>query len=384
MKHLRQVIATIISMAFFYNKDKKQRIYDLLKEYSVFDIFNVKQFEKTPVRKNSVLLVETNRCHGEVISAYFKYFQDLGYNVDIIMHNVIYNEKHFTRHDISKVNIFHCLSTAMHKMLKSTKMEKYKAIFIMTPMNYTFAFQSVFDIFPELTRFNNLYIVAHNTPNIESYYQDFNQTHIFGLGRRLNDYPSTNPHLFGKVQKNSTKHNQTTFITVGGISPKRKNHNILISAIKQLVNAGYDFRVIVVGGGGKIPGITNEIKKYIITPGRQVGEKMFQFMEQSDFFLPLWDKNNPEHDKYKTNQVSGSPQLIYGFNKIPIVQQEFAEFYDFDNTNAIIYTGDNLAAAMESAIVMTDQEYKKIYNGLDKLSREVYNESKENIRAKIK
>ena len=107
-------------------------------------------------------------------------------------------------------------------------------------------------------------------------------------------------------------------------------------------------------------------------------------MEQSDFFLPLWDKNNPDHNKYKTNQISGSPQLIYGFNKIPIVQQEFAEFYDFNNTNSIIYQDDNLARAMEHAIQMTDQQYKKIYDKLNELSNEVYDESQKNIKSKIK
>lgn len=382
MKHIKHLIAQIISL-FVFNKTKKQHVYQSIAEFGIFDVFNTRKFKKTPVRKNSVLLIETNGCHGEVISAYFKYFQDNGYNVDLVIHNVIYHENHFSRHDISKINIFHMFTTAMHTIFKSKKMDMYKAIIIMTPMNYTFKSQSVLDMFPELKRFKNLYILAHNSPNLETHYKDFKQTHIFGLGRRLNKYPATNPHLFGRIHKNSKRHTPVTFITVGGISPKRKNHNILISAIKTLADSGYNFKVIIVGGG-KMPNLPNDIKKYIIAPGRQVGEQMFRFMEQSDFFLPLWDKNNPDHNKYKTNQISGSPQLIYGFNKIPIVQQEFAEFYDFNNTNSIIYQDDNLARAMEHAIQMTDQQYKKIYDKLNELSNEVYDESQKNIKSKIK
>ena len=131
-----------------------------------------------------------------------------------------------------------------------------------------------------------------------------------------------------------------------------------------------------------MPNISDEIKPFIIATGRQIAESMYQYMEQSDFFLTLWDKKDPTHDKYRTNLISGSPQLIYGFNKIPVTQKEFADFYDFDKTNAIVYTDDGLIAAMEQAILMTDTQYLKLYKGLEKLSQEVYNESKENI-AKI-
>lgn len=103
-------------------------------------------------------------------------------------------------------------------------------------------------------------------------------------------------------------------------------------------------------------------------------------MEQSDFFLTLWDKNDSTHDKYRTNLISGSPQLIFGFNKIPVIQKEFADFYDFDDTNAIVYQGNNLTDAMEQAILMTDNHYTKLYQGLNKLSQEMYNESKNNLK----
>jgi glycosyltransferase involved in cell wall biosynthesis len=271
----------------------------------------------------------------------------------------------------------------MHKIFKSKKMQQYKAIIIMTPMNYTFASQSVLEMFPELNKFDNLYTIAHNTRDIDNKYKNFNQKHIFGLGRRLKDFPCTNPHLFGNIQKNSTKHNPTTFITVGGINPKRKNHDILLSATQELVTKGLDFKVIIVGDG-KLKNIPDSIKNNIIVTGRQISHNMFTLMESSDFFLTLWDKNNPDHNKYKTDQVSGSPQLIYAFNKIPLVQKEFADFYDFNDKNSIIYEDDNLADAMEQAILMNDKQYLKLYNELDKLSKSVYEESKQNIKNLIK
>lgn len=377
MKHIRRLGASIISY-FIFNQEKKKHVYQYLSEFSFFDIPMLRKFQKSPVRKKSVLLIETNACHGEVISAYFQYFTDLGYNVDIIMHDFVYKEKHFTRHDMSNVNVYHCHQTVMRKMFQSKRMNEYKAIFIMTPIN-TATGQSVLTFFPELNRFKNLYVIAHNMPDIAREYKDFDKSHILGLGRKLGKHPSTNPHLFGNVHKNHTRHKPVTFITVGRIDPQIKNHTMLISTVQELVERGYKFKVIVIGEG-KMPAINDKIKPFIITPGRQISENMYQYMEQSDFFLTLWDKNDSTHDKYRTNLISGSPQLIFGFNKIPVIQKEFADFYDFDDTNAIVYQGNNLTDAMEQAILMTDNHYTKLYQGLNKLSQEMYNESKNNLK----
>lgn len=375
MKHLKQIIARIISI--FAPSENKTTTYQKIAGYSFSDKQELKRFIKTPIKNNSVLLIETNRCHGEVISAYWKYLIAAGFNTDLLIHNYLYKEPHFSRHDTSDINIFHCDTTGMHNILQSEKAHKYKHIIIMTPMNYTFETQPVLKLFPELKKFKNLHLICHNTPDIETYYSDFEKSHIFGLGRRLKDFPCTNPHLFGDTEKNTKKHTPTTFITVGGINPQRKNHTILIESIKKLSEKNYNFKVIIVGGGKKIKNIPNNIKKHIILTGRQIGEKMFQYMEQSDFFLTLWDTKNNSH--YKTNTVSGSPQLIYGFNKIPILERSFADFYDFDEENSILYNGDNLSSAMETAIQMNDQEYKNKFEALKATSSDIYNESLQNI-----
>lgn len=383
MKHLQRFIAKTVT-SFIKNKDSKKRTYELIAEFRFFDFIQVNKFNKTPCRENTVLLVETNGCHGEVVSAHWQYFTELGYNVDILMHDFIYNEKHFARQDTSDINIFHCHSTAMHKIFKSKKMEQYKAIVIMTPMNYTFATQPVLEMFPELNKFDNLYTIAHNVSDAEKYLSSFNQKHIFGVGDKLKDYPRLNPILFGKLNKQNKKHNITTFITVGGITKQRKNHDILFKSMEILLDKGYKFNVIIVGSGGKFNNISKKIRPYLYTPGRQVSDKMFRLMEKSDFFLTLWDKKIESQIKYGKNHISGSSQLIYAFNKIPLVQKEFADFYDFNDKNSIIYEDDNLADAMEQAILMNDKQYLKLYNELDKLSKSVYEESKQNIKKMIK
>lgn len=50
---------------------------------------NRKALEKlrATIRENSVLIVETNTCHYEVIPGYAKYFSELGYNVDVAVYD---------------------------------------------------------------------------------------------------------------------------------------------------------------------------------------------------------------------------------------------------------------------------------------------------------
>ena len=46
-------------------------------------------------KDKSILLVETNVTHGEVIAGYVKYFIDLGYQVDILINSDILKETFF-------------------------------------------------------------------------------------------------------------------------------------------------------------------------------------------------------------------------------------------------------------------------------------------------
>ena len=99
--------------------------------------------------------------------------------------------------------------------------------------------------------------------------------------------------------------------------------------------------------------------------------------------MPLLDPENPAHDRYLTTGVTGSAQLIYGFAKVPVIHSKFAEFYRFNNSNAIVYNGD-MADAMMRAINISGAEYETMRNELITTANEIKRESIDNLQEILK
>lgn len=122
------------------------------------------------------------------------------------------------------------------------------------------------------------------------------------------------------------------------------------------------------------------IRKYFDIRGRVPFPDMYKAIEDADFFLPLFDPENKEHDRYLTQGTSGSFQLIYGFLKPCLIQKKFAEAYNFNVNNSIVYEKNvNLYDSMVTAINMTQVEYKAMQDSLSLLVKSIEKESKENL-----
>ena len=70
--------------------------------------------------------------------------------------------------------------------------------------------------------------------------------------------------------------------------------------------------------------------------------------------------------------------LIYGFAKIPVIHKKFANFYRFDDTNAIVYEND-FANAMMRAIQMTPDEYASHCANMQNTAQHIADESYNNL-----
>jgi len=106
-------------------------------------------------------------------------------------------------------------------------------------------------------------------------------------------------------------------------------------------------------------------------------------MEKADFFLTLLDPENKENRKYLSESSTGSAQLILGFIKPCLINEEFANAYKFNENNAITYKHNNLAEAMQAAILLKAYEYKKMQSELKILADNVYTESLNNLKTTI-
>ena len=335
--------------------------------------FHKTNFTKPTVGRNKILLIESHGCHGEVISGYIRYFQNIGIDVDVLVTDVIYHEKPFCRLKVK--NVFYSKFNKLKKLLTTQYLANYAHIFVMSSVNYTNGIHAITDLFPDIKLHKSVYYVHHNTSYITEYFSDVKRNHNIMLGRFDNSI-YINPHLFGNYTI-PQKNDETVFVSVGGINPKRKNHTALLHAIETLHNKGLNFKVLVIGSG-RLRHLKKVVKQHIKLLGHINYKQMFNYVEQAHFFLPLLDANNADHTRYIKTQVTGSTQLIYGFRKIPVIHKKFAKFYGFSNTNCVIY--DDLSDGMEQAILMNTKEYENHICKLDSLATKIAIESQQNLK----
>jgi hypothetical protein len=107
---------------------------------------------------------------------------------------------------------------------------------------------------------------------------------------------------------------------------------------------------------------------------------MYEEVENADFFLPMLDSEDPEHNKYITKTTSGSFQLIYGFRKPCLLAEKFTKIHGFDSDNCLIYKNNSdLARMMMVAVNMSQEEYSKKQEKLAKYANNLYKNSLNNL-----
>ena len=83
---------------------------------------NLAFFESVEVHKKTVLFVEPNPYHFELQPGFCKYFQDLGYNVDVIAHPELLADSSYIRYP-KPPEIFYLSSKNQKKALLSKKIK---------------------------------------------------------------------------------------------------------------------------------------------------------------------------------------------------------------------------------------------------------------------
>lgn len=339
----------------------------------MFSIFTRNNFTQIIPKPRNILLVEVNGCHGEVIGAYVQYFRELNFNIYILTTDTIHKENPFVRQNVE--NTFYCKFRSFKKLLCEKQLNKYDHIVVMSSVCYTGGENAVTDLFPDLKKHKSVFYVHHDLAYINRFYKNIDPKRNIMLGR----FPNTvyiNPHLFGAYTV-PEKTTETIFVCVGGINPKRKNHILLMNTIQKLHDKNYKFMVYVIGSGS-LKHIPKSIKSHIKVLGHLGYPEMYDYVEKSHYFVPLLDDTNPEHERYITVQVTGSAQLIYGFAKVPVIHEKFADFYSFNNDNAIMYK--TLYQGMEQAILQNNDDYKNKVLNLKQTAQQIKQESMSNLK----
>ena len=383
---LRHKIVNVLTLPIL-SKTWRKRIVHWLERCSILSPIYFLYFTSSKVKNNTVLLFEANDCHAEVMIGYAKYLLDLGYNVDVLMSVVNWKEKPFARVKDQRIRIFPFGRMFLRRFLLLEKIKQYEFV-VITSSRYLidYDYSKVISVGQYLGFWpqgkKKTLVVEHDLPDIEDFkLQEYEKNKQIITLAEFSRGTMVNPHYFGEYKANERKNDITKFIVVGGVNPNKKSYNLLIEALKKLEAQNINCQITVIGDG-KLKNMPADMRKYFKFLGRLDFPDMFAEMEQADFFLPLLDKNTQEHLRYITTGVTGSVQLIYGFAKPCLIQDKFAEFYGFDENNAIVYDND-LSEAILKAMAIDNSSYKKICNGVEQLAQNVYRQSLHNLKEVI-
>ena len=339
-----------------------------------YELFN------TAIKKNTILIFEPNKYHHECTPGYSKYFIDLGYNVDILMHisginsmilfDEIENIRLFTFRNKNQIIKYYENFTFIIKnyydyiLLQSTDKSKKKLYIKLNLLNI-----------------NNSIFVFH-----EISFADINYSKYFALNRiwtlgNMSKGIQVNPHYFGNIKIKEKNKKTRFFIT----STAHRNYKNLIKSLKKLKKENYNFDLIVTGrskrfGSEKIPKI---IEKNIIFKRKVSYIELYKDIESSDYIIIPLNPKSENDIQYKTTKVTGSIQLVYGFLKPAIINENFSEFYQLNDKNSLIYNDYNLYEIMKKSILLNKDDYKALQRNLQIIAKEIYKKSILNIQKVI-
>ncbi len=336
----------------------------------------------------AVLMVEPNSFHGEILPGYIHYFNQLGFEVVLLWRQANASSGVFSRLLNAEMPRAFAMSPFwLKRSLAVVPTNRYNHLFLasnylVVPGGYYGMFvnylskQSIFHRQPHL-------LVEHCFKNLQQ--DNCLAKHVFLLSELEHPKKAVsmlNPHYFGKVASHALA-TKRVFVTVGEVTKRNRNFDILIEAVEALESNGFDnFEVHVIGRGANgdlFNGASTKIKPH----GYLSYQAMYNVVESADFFLPLLDPENEGHRRYLSGETSGSRQLILGFLKPPIIQAEFANCYDFTPTDAVVYGIEDLAVAMERALCLEPSEYEAMLGELEVLAASVREKSLLNLKAAL-
>jgi hypothetical protein len=195
--------------------------------------------------------------------------------------------------------------------------------------------------------------------------------------------PFLNPHYFGESAARP-KNGKTRFVGIGTVATEKFSFSSIVAAVEKLNSLGEENFEALIIGRGKSPKIPGKLAKYIKFKGDLSFADMFEELRGADFILLPLNSAVERYREYLAGKVSGSNQLMLGFNKPCIIDKTFAEAYGLSEQNAVIYGEGGLHAAMAEAVAMGPDEYLKMQENLHALADGLYEKSLDNLRSALK
>lgn len=351
-------------------------------------VFGLSSEDNPPITPESFILWEPcSQSHGEIVPGYAKYLLDLGYHVVVLMTPERISEGLFARFTHSRLCLATLSQRQIRRFMKTQNVHVAAGILITTagkiPVDKTGA-PDLIQVFggapPE-----NVYLVEHDMRRRQGKgYRPSRVITLKAMAPEFGDTHVVNPHYFGKVQHTPKNPEKTVMLMVGAARTKRRNDQIVINTAKRLVAAGYqNFEIRLVGkpDGSAVPPL---LKSHLVKLGRLAFSDLYEEIENCDFILTAFQKDNPAHAYYRNSGTSGSFQLSYGFAKPGIYQRDYIAGTIVTPENSLIYDSDaSMFDVMKTAIEMSGEQYQVMQAAMAASAQKLADDSYENLRAMV-
>lgn len=342
------------------------------------DIFNLKQRKN----KRKILSVEVGTGHDVIRPSIWKYFTELGYEVDFLLYgnkpddrwNFFTHVKNYQPNELIGDEGF------ILSVLSLPIMAEYDYIFLNSNFVYT---QNRLDtnwdykIFlkklkiPDRCKYGYLTIPPH-----PAYYKNNDKNVQFFTHLGTNGTPMLSVSYFGDV-KVTPKSSENIFLISGNINSGQKNHNMIFEAVSQLLDEGVNnFKLYINGMIVKDFVVPERLKDYVKYIGENRPETLFPILEEVDFILSGIDsKSEWQMSTYSKGTCSVGLMYSLGFGKIYVCEDVFAKAFGINDGNALIYKQGNLTDAMKKAIKLSKEDYQRMQKKLLKEAQNRYERS---------
>ena len=345
-----------------------------------------KEFISYNTKPKTILIIEFNHCHMETIPGYSRYLVQLGYNVCVLTR--FYTGGVFSLIKDKSIKVFECNPVTFDKIYEDADFSKFERIiynsrgiyFRKNDVNNT-NYNDIFEYFSKIKqgKKKNIYVQHH----IEKMNRNSQDKYIILANPKKEAFLEplvVNPHYFGKITQ-MPRNKIVSFISIGELSSERRNVKLLTDAVENLVKLGYTYFKINIIGGGNLENLAPSIKKYFNILGRLNYKDMFNYLEKSDYILPLLDPDLKAHNRYLSSGTSGTFQLVYGFLKPCLIHRKFADVYNFNSQNSIIYEkNEEFFQAMINAIDLRQEQYGQLQSNLLECVRNIEDKSLQNLK----
>lgn len=332
--------------------------------------------------ENTVLMLEANDFHGEIMPGYIKYLLDLGYNVDLLTTEKHQKDSTLCRLHSENLNQYYTNISTMEKILQNQNiMDKYVGLFVnsMCLFRKDRAIKSpalIYKFFKNFHKPKNGFIIniCHTIDTFSKQFLIENNCAI--LAKAKQNLPVINPCYFGDI-KITDKNEISTFLISGDGS---KNFQMVADCVEKLLKNNIKNFKIYVTGRYQHSELTEKLKPYVEFMGFVSFEELYSLAEKSDFVMPCLDPNNPKHLWYIENGTTGAFQLSYGFNTPMLLAEKFASKAMVDDSSSIIYKDNaDLYNAMIKAIELSPSEYETMQKNVKSIYENIYQTSLKNV-----